>query len=136
MAIEGGCQCGQVRYRLKGPLGKAYACHCGVCRKQTGSAFSLAAPVVFEDMELVGELHTVSWDTPSGAVGTGYFCPGCGSRVFHRSSRSPHGAMLRAGSLDDPSGVVPACHLWVSRKLPWVALDPDVPAYDEQPAVL
>jgi hypothetical protein len=45
-AIDGGCQCGIVRYRLEGePLGVA-VCHCIECQRQSGSAFgmSLAVP--------------------------------------------------------------------------------------------
>ena len=69
----------------------------------------------------------------SGATTTGFFCGKCGTRLFHVSSRSPDIATLKLGTLDDTSEVRPASHLWVSRKQPWVQLDPDVPCFAEQP---
>lgn len=69
----------------------------------------------------------------SGATTTGTFCLRCGVRLFHVSSRSPDIATLKAGTLDDTEAVLPIAHLWVSRKQPWVVLDPSVPSFDTQP---
>ena len=35
----GGCQCGAVRFRISGKLGRASICHCRMCQKQFGSFF-------------------------------------------------------------------------------------------------
>jgi hypothetical protein len=131
--MQGGCQCGAVRYALEGPLPHAYACHCVDCQKQSASAFSLSIPVVREALEVSGPLASFAKRSDSGAVTTCWFCPSCGARVFHTSNRSPSAATLKAGTLDDASSVVPAAHLWIRRKQPWVQLDPDLPAYETQP---
>lgn len=36
----GGCQCGAVRFRIRGELGRPSICHCRMCQKQFGSFFS------------------------------------------------------------------------------------------------
>ena len=36
--IEGKCLCGNVRYRITGPILNFQYCHCSRCRKFTGSA--------------------------------------------------------------------------------------------------
>lgn len=36
----GGCQCGGVRFRIRGELGRPSICHCRMCQKQFGSFFS------------------------------------------------------------------------------------------------
>ncbi len=134
--IEGGCQCGRVRYRVRPPLPPAWACHCRECQKQSGGAGTLSISVAAEDFEVEGEMAAYDRPAESGATTTGFFCPHCGARLFHRSSRSAARLTLKAGNLDDTSGLTPVCHLWVSRKQPWVVLDPALPAYDTQPADL
>jgi len=131
--VFGGCQCGAVRYELTGPLARAYACHCRDCQKQSASAFSVSIPVIRSSLRVDGPLASFDKRSDSGAVTTCAFCPGCGSRLFHTSSRSPDVATLKAGTLDDASAIEPAAHLWTSRKQPWVRLDPDTPSYPEQP---
>jgi hypothetical protein len=78
----------------------------------------------------------------SGKLGTGhgyrhthplFFCPDCGSRVYHQGSASPDILTIKGGSLDDASGLRPAGHIWVSRKQPWVMIDGDVPQHPTQP---
>ena len=42
----GGCLCGAVRYEITQPPLVAYTCHCTVCQRLTGSAFSSAIVVI------------------------------------------------------------------------------------------
>jgi hypothetical protein len=132
----GGCQCGDVRYAVAGPLARAYACHCRDCQKQSASAFSLSIPVERAKLRATGALSSFEKRAESGATTTCFFCGACGSRLFHVSSRSPEVATLKVGSLDDTSEIYPASHVWVSRKQPWVRLDPAIPSFDRQPADL
>lgn len=39
MSWSGGCQCGAVRYRIEGELGRASICHCRMCQKALGGPF-------------------------------------------------------------------------------------------------
>ncbi len=41
----GGCQCGAVRFRIKGALGRPSICHCRMCQKQFGSFFGALVTV-------------------------------------------------------------------------------------------
>ncbi len=36
MIKTGGCLCGQVTYKINGPLRPVIACHCKQCRKSSG----------------------------------------------------------------------------------------------------
>lgn len=55
---DGGCQCRQVRYTITGPLPAAYACHCGDCKKQSASAFSMSIPLEFGRLKITGLTRT------------------------------------------------------------------------------
>jgi hypothetical protein len=132
-AVQGGCQCGAVRYELDGPMARAYACHCRDCQKQSASAFSLSIPIVRSALRMSGALASFDKASDSGAVTTCWFCPTCGSRLFHTSSRTPAAATLKAGTLDDATAITPAAHLWVSRKQSWVKLDPETQRFATQP---
>jgi hypothetical protein len=37
---------------------------------------------------------------------------------------------VRAGTLDDPTGIVPDVHIFTRSKVGWVTLPPDAPAFD------
>lgn len=116
--IEGGCQCGHIRYEIREkPKGLA-VCHCEDCQKQSGSAFGLSLDVAPAAFHLVsGTLKSFDWTCDSGRIKTCSFCPQCGSRIHHTGE---WGMSLKAGTLDDTSVFQPDSHYWTKRKQPWV----------------
>jgi len=50
---EGGCQCGEVRYRLIGEPILLAVCHCTDCKHQSGSAFGMSLRMRKADVELL-----------------------------------------------------------------------------------
>lgn len=132
--IEGGCNCGAVRYRLEGtPLAVA-VCHCANCRRQSGSAFSVNVVVRADAMTLSGQL--TSWedrDTESGAPVMREFCATCGSPIRSLSLASPKVAIVKAGTADDPGKFVPALHVWTASALPWVDIPAGLPQFPRNP---
>lgn len=132
--ITGGCRCGQLRYRFRqeGPL-LNYCCHCLDCQKSTGSAFADQLIVMVEALEVEGDSMTSTQPRPSGGITTAHFCPECFSRVHSVNSERPGMAIVRGGSLDDPTLVEPFAHMWVKRKRGWVSIPEGIPAFDETP---
>lgn len=131
-AWTGGCQCGKVRYVLKRESLAVYACHCRECQKQSASAFGMSLPFAREQLEVTGDLASYRRATDSGSFTTGWFCPACGTRLFHVSDRNTASGTLKAGTLDDTSALAPRFHIWTSRKQPWVQLPDDIPQFEEQ----
>jgi hypothetical protein len=43
MAWTGGCQCGAVRFRVEGDLGRASICHCRMCQKAMAAPYGAFA---------------------------------------------------------------------------------------------
>lgn len=132
-ALTGGCQCGAVRYRITGAPPPCHACHCRECRRQSASAFGLSLSVARADFAVTGTVRRWDRGTDLGTRTSCIFCVECGSRVFHVDSNAPGRVSVKGGSLDDPAAAEPTAHIWVSRKLAWVRLDPAVPTHDTQP---
>lgn len=131
--FSGGCQCGAIRYALSAPLPPAYACHCGDCKKQSASAFSMSVVVEFSRVSVEGDPASFQTAAFSGAIKSCFFCARCGSRLWHHSSARPDFVTLKVGSLDDSAAIAPRGHLWVSKLQAGISLDPSVPAFDTQP---
>lgn len=132
---EGGCQCGAVRYRLNGEPVTLVVCHCKECQHQSGSAFGMSLNVRKADFELLrGTLSFFERSSDSGKKVGAAFCPTCGVRVYHEPERMQGAALnVRAGTLDDPSGLTPAAHVWTSSKQPWVEIPAGVTTFERQP---
>jgi hypothetical protein len=118
--IAGGCQCGNIRYRLEGGPFEVVACHCIDCQRQSGSAFGMSLALKPDQFVLIsGKLKNFIVTTDGGRIKTCSFCPACGTRIHHRSTR---GLSVKAGTLDDTSGLKPTAHYWTKRKQPWVVI--------------
>ena len=131
--INGGCQCGAVRYSLECDRIKVYACHCFECQKQSASAFGLSVPLLARDLNIEGPIKMYSRPTDSGSQTNCWFCSECGSRLYHQSASYSDQVTLKAGTLDDTSVLEPVAHLWVKRRQSWVLLSDNVPTFEEQP---
>ncbi len=131
--LEGGCTCGETRYRMTSPPLFVHCCHCRWCQRETGSAFVLNAMIEAERIQLLTGAPEVV-DTPS-ASGKGQRisrCPTC--RIALWSTYAGAGEairFLRVGTLDDPDRLPPDIHIFTSSKQPWVQLPADTPAVEE-----
>ena len=108
----GGCQCGAVRYEARGPLADVTACHCGQCRRQSGHLYATTS-VARQDLTLIEE-RGLKWYRASATARRG-FCGDCGSTLFWESDDGDATAIL-AGSLDQPTGLKMARHIFVADK--------------------
>jgi hypothetical protein len=123
--ITGGCLCGGVRYDLDAEPAMVVACHCATCQKNTGSAFSLNVGLPADAVAVTGEA-LATFEDRSGASGNPFhrsFCSRCGSPISGRGDAYPGVVFIKAGTLDDPSWVKPAAHIWCAEKQPWVVIE-------------
>ena len=132
--MEGGCSCGAVRYRLTDKPMFVNCCHCSWCRRETGSAFVINAIIETARIGLTkGEVTRTEVPTASGRGQSVIRCAACHSTLWsHYGGAGPHLAFLRAGTLDDPSQCPPDAYIFTADKLPWVALNPEIPAFPQR----
>ena len=129
-ALEGGCSCGEVRYRLASEPLFVNCCHCLNCQRQTGSAFVVNILIETDRVELLsGEPQPVSVERSGGKKQRIWRCPTCQIAVYSQYT-TPRIRFVRAGTLDDPSSVAPDAHIFTRSKLGWVGLPESVPAFE------
>jgi hypothetical protein len=128
--IEGGCDCGAVRYRMQTRPLFVHCCHCRWCQRETGSAFALNAMIETDRVTSIGEPPDLV-DTPS-ASGKGQQiarCPHCRVAVWsHYAGAGKAVAFVRVGTLDAPDRLPPDIHIFTASKQPWVVLPAGTPA--------
>ncbi|MGO4386149.1 GFA family protein [Microvirga sp. 2YAF29] len=113
---EGGCRCGQLRFRVTAKPIITMACHCTGCQRMTASAFSLSALYPSEAFEVtagepvIGGLH--------GAT-RHFFCPHCMSWAFTRPKGLDALVNVRATLFDDAHDFIPFVETCTSEALPW-----------------
>jgi hypothetical protein len=126
---EGGCACGEVRYRLTSEPLFVHCCHCLNCQRQTGSAFVINVLIEADRIQLLqGEPVAVDVARDRGKQRI-WRCPTCQTAIYSKYT-SPKVRFVRAGTLDDPSSVEPDVHIFTRSKLPWVRLPDTTPAFD------
>jgi hypothetical protein len=117
----GGCQCGAVRFRIRGALGRASVCHCRMCQKAFGALY---APLVnVGSAELVWTKREPKRFRSSNQVLRG-FCPECGTPLTYEA---PDGVALAIGAFDDPSAIAPEIQFGIEAKLPYTDTVPGLP---------
>jgi hypothetical protein len=125
--MEGGCACGEVRYRLKSQPFAIHCCHCRWCQRETGSAFVLNGLIETGEVELLaGEPVTVDTPSESGKGQKIVRCPRCEVALWsHYGGVDTRASFIRVGTLDDPDACPPQVHIFTRSKQPWVMLSED-----------
>jgi hypothetical protein len=122
--VEGGCQCGAVRYRLKASPLAVYNCHCKDCQRFSGAGWSMSMIVRDNDFELLsGEIAQYRRIAESGNVIVMNFCAHCHGWLWNDPPK-PGIKVVRAGTLDDMDWAAPVGNIWTDSKAAWAAIDP------------
>ena len=131
--IEGQCRCGAVRYAIAVEnLPPAYACHCHICQRYSGSAFSLQVMCVEGRLSVTGpvEVYEIATDD---RVSSQRFCRICHTRMYNTNTRRPGVAVVRAGTLDRSEELECAGHIFTNYRQRWFELPEGVPSWGEAP---
>ena len=127
--ILGGCLCGKVRYKISGSLLGADHCHCSMCRKQHGAAFSTYADFDINGFKwLKGEEITKIFESTSAAGWC--FCSECGSTLAGTENRKITSITL--ATVDSDVDIKPDSHIFVRSKVNWHEINDDLPQYQER----
>ena len=127
--MRGSCLCGDVAWEGAGEGHLVHHCHCGMCRKTTGTAF-----VTMGGFDAATFRFTERGDVTryrSSASLERCFCARCGSWV--PGDPSGEQVYVTFGSLDDDPGGRPLAHIFVASKAPWYEIRDALPRFDAYP---
>ncbi|HUT50073.1 MAG TPA: GFA family protein [Alphaproteobacteria bacterium] len=101
---EGGCLCGDIRYRTGVEPVRITICHCRFCQRATGSAYFVEPIFGREDFRIVAGAPKVYLHRSEGSGKTVFvnFCGSCGTKLFLGFERFPDVVGVYAGTFDDP----------------------------------
>jgi hypothetical protein len=125
--VTGGCLCGAVRYEVTGPLREVVACHCGMCRRTSGS-FVHATAANLADFRLT-EQKGLAWYRSSPEAQRG-FCKVCGGNLFWQRDGASTISIM-AGTIDGETGLKLVSHIYVADKGDYYSLEDGVAGRDD-----
>jgi hypothetical protein len=124
---SGGCLCGAVRFVALGDPAGGNHCHCGMCRKDSGSAVSTF--VTYPTTAVTWDGKPAEYQSSPGKFRG--FCPTCGSSITWRNGANDSTIDFRLGSFDDPRPFKAHKHLWMRNALEsFAGIDPDIDHID------
>lgn len=133
MQLQGGCQCGAVRYAVDGEPQHVALCHCEGCRKSAGApAVAWAAFAEDEFKLLQGELTTFN----SSGAAMRSFCPTCGTGISYRNADMLPGIVdIQAATLDDPDALSLQAQIQTAERIGWMANAHELPQFERYPGM-
>lgn len=131
MSLEGGCQCGSVRYKVEGEPAHAALCHCGDCRASSGAPVVAWAAFASDHFSvLAGEARAYN----SSGSAFRHFCPECGTGLWYVNEEVLPGLVdIQIATLDDPEALPPGAHIQAAEELSWMKGAADLPHFERYP---
>lgn len=121
MKIEGGCYCGQIKYRAEADPEKVEICHCSDCQTLSGSAYRTAVPVDADSFKLLcGTPSLYQKTAEDGSIRLQAFCPDCGSPLYSAPPAGEKGYFgIRVGTTRQRDRLIPKHQYWFRSAQSW-----------------
>lgn len=117
--FTGSCACGNVHFEVTAQPEAVFNCHCTVCRKMNGAAFSTYA-VFPKDQVVVTEGKEEVQAAEVGQNGIKHFCKSCGSPLYGHHKQQEGISLVLIGAIDTGGEIVPTANAFCRSKLSWV----------------
>ena len=102
----------------------------GSCPATGNFRFNIGIRVDAAALSIVtGQVKSFTKTADSGNKITREFCPKCGSPLFTKAPSKPEFVWIKAGSLDDSTGIKPNNQIWTDAAVPWAYIPVDLPGY-------
>ena len=121
MKIDGGCHCGQIKFRAEVDTDHILICHCTDCQTLSGSAYRTVAPAKEGTLEITsGKLKMYEKTAEDGSIRIQTFCPDCGTPIYSSPPQGTSGFFgIRVGAIKQRDQLVPKNQIWVRSSQTW-----------------
>ena len=131
MKFEGGCYCGNIRYKAEGEPVLEGQCHCRECQYITGGEPNAFIAIPLPGFEYTkGNPGAYTRADVENAV-TRRFCIVCGTAI---GSEIPGGLMaVKVGTMDDPTEFLPKVAIFTVDKQKFHCIPEGVATFERMP---
>lgn len=130
MVSAASCLCGKIAFHVEKFTSAVAHCHCSMCRKFHGAAFSTFAEVSLEHFIFIrGEALLKSYVADNDTVRK--FCKCCGSSLIFESAynRADNTIEVALAAFDHIETIKPNAHIYVANKAPWFDITDNIPQF-------
>lgn len=125
-ATSGSCLCGSFQFEIRGQLGDVWLCHCDLCRKANGSAYSANSKVAVDQFKIISQTSPITkYESSPGAWK--HFCSTCGSPAYSLVDWDPDHVRIRLGLLQRDAKARVIGHVWAGSKAEWDQISDQLP---------
>tara|TARA_R110002072_G_scaffold157306_1_gene307956 strand:- start:593 stop:1078 length:486 start_codon:yes stop_codon:yes gene_type:complete len=105
MDAQGGCLCGNIRYKAENQPVRVTICHCRFCQRATGGAYLVEPVFEAQDFQVTkgSPKRYVHVSEGSGKKIFIHFCDTCGTKLFLTFQRFENFVGVYGGTFDDPN---------------------------------
>ena len=133
MQANGRCYCGAVRYSVSGDPVIQAQCHCRECQYVSGGSpnVTIGFPEGGFEYTQGSPKQFRRKDLPQPV--TREFCGECGTQILSRAPGLPGVALLKVGTLDDPTAFAPQMAIFLVDKQPFHLVPEGIATFDRVP---
>lgn len=127
---KGSCLCGKITFEVKKLLPVIGHCHCTMCQKFHGAAFSTFVETKVDNVTfLTGKELLKAYQAENKTVRQ--FCNCCGSSLLFESTfnRKANTIEIALACFDELEHVKPDAHIYIASKAPWYEIDDNLPQF-------
>jgi len=131
--LTGSCLCGSLHFSIEGKLEGFYHCHCGRCRKSTGTGHASNIFVSGGSIEWIGDENLIDfYKIPEAERFSRVFCKNCGGPL-PRDTPSMGMVMIPAGTLDNEPDIAPQARIFQDSKSDWSCSGDEILCFSTYP---
>ena len=127
---SGRCLCGAIQFEIEAFESRIAHCHCKMCQRFHGAAFSTFGEVKIEHLHWhSGESLLKHYEAENGTRRS--FCQRCGSSLLFRSPYNIEEGTIEVAlaALDHAEGLVPDAHIYLESQAPWIEVSDTLKKY-------
>jgi hypothetical protein len=128
--VQGGCQCGLVRYECGADPIAVTMCYCRDCQRWSGGPCGNYVIMPASVVTVRGQTKGYSVRAESERIVRREFCGECGSPLF---ATTPHLLAITVASFDDPSPLKPTMAIWLDSAPPWALIPTNIARFPRNP---
>jgi hypothetical protein len=131
--VEGGCLCGDVRYKITGDAVMQFFCYCSDCQTVSGAAGYAVYGIPIGSVQVTkGTSVKFDREADSGRINSRHFCGVCGTRLWAQLDELGL-ASINALTLDDKTLFIPTQNHLPGSAPNWCAINTELTTLEPIP---